>query len=81
MTKKILVVPVDKKVEGLRMAAGLTLLDDRVRIGVWGELPTGAETDEQIEALEFSEVPIEQLGTDVDRLAREIVDSEVVYFV
>jgi len=76
-----LVLPIDKKVEALRMASGLTLLDDQVAIAVWGGLPEGPEVSEQLEALEFSEVPMSQLDRDVELLAQQIIDSDVVYFV
>jgi hypothetical protein len=76
-----LVVPILKNIEALRMASGLTLLDDAVHIAVWNVLPQGPETDEQLEALEFSEVPISMLEQEVEALARQIMDSDVVYFV
>ncbi len=79
--KRILVLPIDKKVEALRMASGLTLLDDQVAIAVWGDLPEGPEVAEQMEALEFSEVPMSRLHQDVELLAQQIIDSDVVYFV
>jgi hypothetical protein len=79
--KRILMVPIDKKVEALRMASGLTLLDDQVAIAVWGEAPTGREVDEQMEALDFADVPVDQLGRDAAALAKRILDSDVVYFV
>lgn len=80
-TKRILMVPIEKKVEALRMASGLTLLDDQVAIAAWGDLPQGPEAAEQMEALEFADVPAESLGTDVDALAQRIINSDVVYFV
>ncbi len=79
--KHILMVPIDKKVEALRMASGLTLLDDPVAIATWGDLPEGPETDEQTEALDFADVPITRLGHDVDMLASQILNSDVVFFV
>lgn len=79
--KRILVVPVGKKVEALRMAAGLTLLDDQVSIAALDTLPSGKDADEQMEALEFSEVPVAELRRDYDALARRIADSDVVFFV
>lgn len=79
--KRILMVAFDKKVEALRMASGLTLLDDRVEIVAWGDLPPGSETDEQIEALEFAEVPVALLRGDYAALAARILESEMVYCV
>lgn len=79
--KQILMVAFDKKIEALRMASGLTLLDDAVRIVAWGGLPDGAEVDEQMEALEFADVPVTRLAGDLEGLAHQILDSDVVYFV
>lgn len=80
-TKRILMVAMHKPVEALRMASGLTLLDDQVAIACWGSLPEGPETDEQIEALDFADVPIERVGHDADVLATRILASDVVYVV
>lgn len=84
--KRILMLALDKKVEALRMAGGLTLLDDRIRIAAWGGLPEGADAAEQMEALEFAEVPISELdpadaAAAYAALAAEILDSDVVYCV
>jgi len=79
--KRILMVPLEKPVEALRMASGLTLLDDRVSVACWAELPAGPETDEQTEALDFADVPIVRLGGDMAGLAGHILDSDVVYLV
>lgn len=85
-SKRILMLAMDKKVEALRMASGLTLLDDRVHIAIWGALENSVEVAEQIEALEFSEVPMRELDvcnpdTACAALAAEIMDSDVVYCV
>lgn len=79
--KRILMVPIGKKVEALRVASGLTLLDDQVSIAAWGELPDTAEVDEQLEALEFADVPLIMLDQDMDGLAERIISSDVVYFI
>ena len=84
--KRILMLAIDKKVEALRMASGLTLLDDRIHIATWGELADSAEVAEQLEALEFSEVPMAELSpanlaAACAALAVEIMDSDVVYCV
>ena len=84
--KRILMLALDKKVEALRMASGLTLLDDAIRITTWGNLPQNAEAAEQIEALEFAEVPMTELdpagaGATLAGLASEILNSDVVYIV
>ena len=83
--KNIVVVARVKKAEALRMAGGLTLLDDVVRVFVIGELNNDAETAEQLEALEFAEVPIVNVDVDdnhsMDVLASTIAVSQVVYIV
>jgi len=74
----------DKKVEALRMASGLTLLDDVVSIATWGKLPEEKEVAEQMEALEFAEVPLVELDPAKDALAvlaQQIINSDVVYCV
>lgn len=82
--KHILMVAVQKPVEALRMASGLTLLDDAVAIAAWGRLPEGPEVAEQMEALEFADVPVAELEPGADALAalaRQIIASDVVYCV
>ena len=82
--KHILMVAVQKQVEALRMASGLTLLDDAVSIATWGKLPEGDAVAEQMEALEFAEVPVVELapaGDAMAALARQILDNDVVYCV
>ncbi|HMM46501.1 MAG TPA: hypothetical protein PKC12_00790 [Thiobacillaceae bacterium] len=82
--KRILMVAVQKPAEALRMASGLTLLDDAVAIAVWGKLPEGPQIDEQMEALEFADVPLVELDPAADALAalaRQIIDNDVVYCV
>lgn len=82
--KRILMVAVEKPVEALRMASGLTLLDDAVAIATWGRLPEGPEVAEQMEALDFADVPVAELDPGPDALAalaRQIVHSDVVYCV
>lgn len=81
MPKQILVVARGKCAEALRMAAGLTLLDDVIRVALCGEV--GAEADEHLEALEFADVPVERLNPDSDEgvqaLARAITTADAVY--
>jgi hypothetical protein len=82
--KRILMIAMQKPVEALRMASGLTLLDDAVSIGVWGAVPASAEATEQLEALEFAEVPLSLLDPASDAmtvLAERILDSDVVFCV
>jgi len=65
------------------MAVGLTLLDDTVRVALCGDVDS--EADEQMEALEFSDVPVERLDADTDEgmktIAREITNADAVYVV
>jgi hypothetical protein len=82
--KNVLVVAHDNKTEALRMASGLTLLDDAVRVVVLGGLPEGEEVGVQLESLEFAEVPLDQLDdTDagVQALAQAMVQADTVFVV
>lgn len=79
--KNILVVPLVKPVEALRMAVGLTLLDDVVTVHCLEALPAGPEAEEQLEALEFSDVPVRHQPGGIDDLARAILSNDVVYLV
>ncbi len=82
--KNVLMLASEKKVEALRMATGLTLLDDSVSVATWGGLPDEADVHEQLEALEFMEVPIIRLDQDgavIAELAAQILKSDVVYCV
>lgn len=85
MAKRILIAAIDKPVEGLRIAAGLTLSDASLQVVLWGMRPTGEAAQSQLEALEFAEVPVEELTASQEQrwqeLARRIVDSDVVYCV
>ncbi len=81
-TKKILMIAQSKKIEALRMATGLTLLDDEVSVLVCGDLEDSADASEQLEALEFSDVPVTQLDNpdDIPRaMAQAISQADMVY--
>ncbi|MFP4181162.1 hypothetical protein [Thiohalospira sp.] len=82
-TKQILVIARDRKTEALRMATGLTLLDDAVSVAAWGGLDRDDEEVEmQLEALDFSDVPVTELTTDAaGDLAGMINESDAVYVV
>ncbi|MCB1756862.1 MAG: hypothetical protein KDJ38_15165 [Gammaproteobacteria bacterium] len=84
-TKKILMIAQHDKPEALRMASGLTLLDDEVSVLVIGQLGGDEETSLQMEALEFAEVPVTPLDQsrdeDLGRLADGIVQSDVVFVI
>ncbi len=81
-TKNILVIAQRKKIEALRMATGLTLLDDAVSVLVCGILEDSADASEQMEALEFSDVPVTQLDNPGDiphAMAKAISQANMVY--
>lgn len=81
-TKNILMIAQRKKIEALRMATGLTLLDDAVSVLVCGVLEDSADASEQLEALEFSDVPVTQLDNLVDiprAMALAISQADMVY--
>ena len=81
-TKKILMIAQRKKIEALRMATGLTLLDDTVSVLVCGVLEDSADASEQLEALEFSDVPVTQLDNSADiphAMALAISQADIVY--
>ena len=81
-TKNILMIARHRKVEGLRMATGLTLLDDRVEVLLCGEPEDEQQAEEQLEALEFSDVPVIRIdGSDIMSpvMAEAISKADVVY--
>ena len=83
-SKNVVVVAHDNKLEALRMASGLTLLDDAVRVVVLGELPEGEEAAVQLESLEFAEVPLDCLDDSdagVQALAQAMVQADAVFMV
>lgn len=84
MEKNILVIAKNNKLEALRMSIGLTLLSDPVKVDVMDELADSPQIREQMEVLEFAEVPLEVLadrGSVFDRLAADLVNSNVVYVI
>jgi hypothetical protein len=84
MKKNILVVAKHNKVEALRVAAGLTLVNDTVKVAVLGGLDDSPPVREQLEALDFAEVPHEVFGdpTQVtEALARDLLGADVVYVI
>lgn len=82
-TKNILMLARNKKVEALRMAVGLTLLDDNVQVAVVGDLNNeDPEIEVQLESLDFADVPIAIIGTGQNsELAKMIINADVVYVV
>lgn len=83
MKKNILVIAKHNKVEALRVAAGLTLMNDIVKVAVIGALDDSPPVREQLEALDFGEVPREMFdSTQVpDALARDVLSADVVYVI
>ncbi|MHB1291486.1 MAG: hypothetical protein ACYCY5_04770 [Sulfuricella sp.] len=84
MKKNILVIAKNNKVEALRVAVGLTLLSDPVKVDVLDELDDSPQAREQLEVLEFADVPYEILedrSSMIDKLAQDLVGSNVVYVI
>ena len=84
MGKNILMLARYKKTEALRMASGLTLLDDAVHVLILGPLDEqDAEVQLQLESLEFADVPVERLdpGAELDRLhlAEGLATADAVF--
>ena len=82
-TKNVLMIARNKKTEALRMATGLTLLDDVIRVAVIGEMDRAdPEVELQLESLDFADVPVVDVAaSDAKNLAEMIVNSDVVYVV
>ncbi|MCX7168961.1 MAG: hypothetical protein NTY41_01370 [Proteobacteria bacterium] len=84
MKKNILVVAKNNKEEALRVAVGLVLLSDIVKLVVLGELDDTTAVAEQREVLEFADVPCELLQDSVNqtsRLAQEMASANLVYVI
>jgi hypothetical protein len=84
MKKRILVVARHNKVEALRVAAGLTLLSDDVKVDVLGSLEDSPKVQEQRDMLDFAEVPCELVGDDPSgkrRLAEDVFAADTVYVI
>lgn len=81
--KSILMLAMRDRIEALRMATGLTLLDDPVRVAVYGELEASEAAQEQLEALDFADVPIEAVSPENGGalLADWLMESDVVFLI
>ncbi len=82
--KNILVVARHNQAEALRVAAGLTLLSDPVRVAVIGRLADTQAVNEQREMLEFAEVPCEELPDGAagrGQLAGAFLQADTVYVI
>jgi hypothetical protein len=82
--KNILIVAKHNQTEALRVATGLTLLDDRVKVDVLEKLADTPQVAEQMEVLEFADIPLEVLNQEFPdgvalRLARHIMNADVVF--
>lgn len=81
--KQILVVAKYNQAEALRVAAGLTLLSDVVRVAVLGRLAQDSAVQEQKEVLDFAEVPCEELEAESSDspsfLAQALLAADLVY--
>ncbi len=81
--KNVLMIARHKKVEALRMATGLTLLDDLIRVAVIDGLDRAdPEVELQLESLDFAEVPVVEIDpAQPAGLAELILQSDMVYVV
>ena len=67
--KRMLVVAMANRIEGLRVAVGLTMADAPLQVAVWGELHDDEAATPQLEALAFGD--IEDPGSNVSQLVAE----------
>jgi len=84
MKKNILVIAKNNKVEALRVAVGLVLLSDDVKVDVLDRLEASPQAQEQLEVMEFAEVACEILedrSTQIDALARDLIAADAVYVI
>jgi hypothetical protein len=84
MKKNILVIAKNNKVEALRVAVGLVLLSDFVKVDVLGGLDNSPKVQEQLEVMEFADIPHEVLDNSssmMDKLAQDLVNSNIIYVI
>ena len=79
--KNIVMIGCRNNCEALRMASGLTLLDDHVQVYTLSNLIRDDMVDEQLDALEFADVPVNENAAEscFDALADTIYESDVVF--
>ena len=66
------------------MAVGLVLLSDEVKVDVQGKLDDSPKIQEQLEVMEFADIPhelLEDQATMIQKLAQDLVSSDVVYVI
>ena len=82
-TKNVLMIARNKKVEALRMATGLTLLDDVIRVAIIGDIDRESlDVELQLESLDFADVPVVDVNANnASELAEMVVNSDVVFVV
>ncbi len=81
--KQVLVIAKYHQSEALRVAAGLTLLNDSIKVDVIGKLDDSPDVSEQKEVLDFAEVPCEIVEMDNDaqlvRIAQDLMAADVAF--
>jgi len=79
--KQVLVIAKYHQAEALRVASGLTLLSDIVKVDVIGKLADTPAVNEQKEVLEFAEVLCEIIDPSAPfaQLAHDIMTADVVF--
>ena len=82
-TKNVLMIARNKKVEALRMATGLTLLDDVIHVAIIGGIDREhPDVALQLESLDFADVPVIDVDeSSASNLAEMLVNSDVVFVV
>ncbi|MHB8257324.1 MAG: hypothetical protein ACYDHY_13870 [Acidiferrobacterales bacterium] len=79
--KQVLVIAKYHQSEALRVAAGLTLLNDSIKVDVIGKLEDSPDVNEQKEVLDFAEVPCEIMDNDAQlvRIAQDLMAADVAF--
>ncbi len=75
MRKNILVIAIKDKVEALRVANGLSILHEVKVIAINGLNRDEPKITEQLEAMEFAEIPLLEIYTDDGDYGKFIGDS------
>lgn len=83
--KRVLMLAMHNQAEALRMAAGLTLLDDSVSVLAVGALSDRPDIAEQMEVLTFADVPVAAhdnlTQAAIGDIARAMIDADAVFVV